>query len=194
MTSTHVVIAHYNEDTKWTKNIKYPFTIISKEGIPQETSPNKGNEASCYLQYIFENYETLSDYTIFIHAHRTSWHSKENMDETINTLSFIKEYCNINSPVTLDSYSNTYQVMPMIIENIGKIIGKDIPINKLKYKPAAQFYVKKDLILQYSKDIYIKLYRFLQEIPIPTYYTGRAFEYTWHYIFTGNPVDFSAIK
>jgi len=53
--TVHVCIAHYNEDTTWTKNLLYPHTIISRAGLPAETAPNKGNEASSFIEYIINN-------------------------------------------------------------------------------------------------------------------------------------------
>ena len=81
-----VVVAHYNENIDWLKNIKYNVTVISKIGIPSETGKNRGNEASSYLEYIIQNYNNLSDYTIFIHGHQSDWHHKTNMDIKINGL------------------------------------------------------------------------------------------------------------
>ena len=184
----HCLIAHYNEDLEWVKNIKYPYTIISKNGFLNEISPNKGYEASSYLQYIIENYDNLSDYTIFLHGHRTSWHCNENMDEKINKLSFRYKYFNINDNVRVEPIlmmcNDTNEFIPQCIETIGKIIKKDIVLNKLIYKQAAQFYVKKENILQLSKETYIELHNFLQETKILSWLTSRAFEYTWHYLFT----------
>ena len=89
----HCLIAHYNEDLEWIKNIKYPYTIISKYWFLKEISPNKGIEIS-------------------------------------------------------------------------------------------QYYDKKENILQLSKETYIESHNFLQETKILSWLTSRAFEYTWHYIFT----------
>ncbi len=189
----NILVAHYNEDTKWLENLKYPYVVISKKGIPLETKPNKGNEVSAYLEYIIENYDKLAEYTIFLHGHRTSWHCKENMDEKINKLTFRHDYYNINDKVRVERIRmmcvNTKKHIPKTIEIIGQIINKPISLDKLYYKQAAQFYVHKKCILQYPKDIYIDLYKFIQETEIPSALTSRGFEYTWHYIFTNNYTD-----
>ena len=96
----NVVVAHYNENLDWTKNIKYNCSVFSREGLNRETNPNKGNEASIYLEYIIEHYNSLADYTIFVHGHRTDWHHKENIDEKINLLKFEREYFNINDQIS----------------------------------------------------------------------------------------------
>lgn len=80
----------------WTNNLIYPFSIIYRKNIPRETPPNKGNEASSYLEYIIENYENLPDVSIFVHGHRNDWHHKENMDDKICNLKFNHSYYNIN--------------------------------------------------------------------------------------------------
>jgi hypothetical protein len=48
----HAVIAHYNENLDWIRNLDVSYTIISRRGIPAETALNKGREASSYLEYI----------------------------------------------------------------------------------------------------------------------------------------------
>ena len=192
--SVHVVIAHYNENTSWINNIKYKYTLITKNGFPLETIPNKGNEASGYLQYIISNYETLSEYTIFVHGHQNSWHCKENMDEKINKLVFDKNYYNINDNVNTEKlvYSwckNTHSFIPETIHNISLVLKSNIDINNIIYKQCAQFYVKKDNILRHSKETYIHLRNYLMTTTIPSWLTSRGFEYTWHYIFTGEQHD-----
>ena len=95
MADKHVIIAHYNENLDWTKNLIYPHTLISRNNIQKEVAPNKGNEASSYLEYIINNYEKLPDICIFVHGHRNDWHHKQNIDEKINCLDFCHNYYNI---------------------------------------------------------------------------------------------------
>ena len=40
---------------------------------------NKGNEASAYLTYIINNYASLPDYMVFLHALRYQWHNDDPM-------------------------------------------------------------------------------------------------------------------
>jgi beta-1,4-mannosyl-glycoprotein beta-1,4-N-acetylglucosaminyltransferase len=180
-----VVIAHYNEDLDWVKNLKYKYTIISKNNIPLETPPNKGYEASSYLEYIIQHYNNLATFTIFIHGHQTSWHCQEKIDEKINKLIFDKNYYNINDNVNKE---NLLTNAKGIVDTINQI-SEQIEITDLFYKQAAQFYVHKDNILRHSKETYQKWYDVLINSKHNSGWTSRAFEYCWHYIFTGNPVD-----
>ena len=195
MTDAHICITHFNEDLDWTKSLKYDYTIISKKDTPLETPPNKGNEASGYLEYIIINYDNLHEYTIFLHGHRTSWHCTENIDKKVNNLIINRQYCNINDSVRKERIGMcceaTQQNIPETIKNISLILNEPIHIHDLVYKQAAQFYVHKDLIRRHTKEKYIQLYNFLMNTNILSWLTSRGFEYTWHYIFTGDHHDYS---
>jgi len=195
MSDVHVIICHYNEDIEWVTKLKYNCTIHTNAGIPSETPPNKGGEASGYLKYIITNYDSLHEYTIFLHGHRTAWHCKENMDEKVNNLIISKTYCNINDNVRfarlLFCCNDTKTYIPECIHQISNALNEQIVIDNIIFKQCAQFYVHKDLIRRHSKETYVKLYDFLMDTNIPSWLTGRAFEFTWHYIFTGEHHDCS---
>lgn len=180
--SKMVVIAHYNENTDWVHNLKYPYQIISRAGMRKETAPNKGNEASVFLEYILANYEKLSDFTIFVHAHRTSWHHPTNIDERLNTLQLTKPYYNFNELAV------GYICIPSIPFTNMLIADGIIPAyprpHKHIYRAGAQFYVHKSLILRNPKHVYQKYYDFLMNSSEKSAATGRYFEYSWHMIFT----------
>jgi hypothetical protein len=177
-----IIIAHYNEDLNWTKDLKYKYRIISKHGIPSDVSPNKGFEAFAYLQYIIENYDSLPDFLICLHGHRNCWHHKQNMDERLATLEFKYPYCNINEPKLglLISFKESYDQMKLMIPEIEKILNMSIPLDKLIYKCSAQFYVTKKAILRNEKRIYVDLYNYLMNSKYPSFWTSRVFEYIWH--------------
>tara|TARA_X000000368_G_C23001654_1_gene699247 strand:+ start:782 stop:1363 length:582 start_codon:yes stop_codon:yes gene_type:complete len=191
MLKTHVIIAHYNENLDWTKNLIYPYTIVSRNNIPKEVAPNKGYEASAYLEYIINNYENLPDICIFVHGHRNDWHHKENIDEKIKNLDFSYNYYNINELKTdyLKNHIKEFSILKNYIYIFNNILNKQIIVQNIKYKPCAQFYVKKENILIHSIDIYKKLYNFLMTTNIHSFWSARFFEYLWHFIFTNNYED-----
>jgi hypothetical protein len=179
----------------WTKNLKYNYTTISKNGIKYETIPNKGNEASSYLQYIIENYNNLANYTFFIHGHRNSWHHKENIDEKINNIIINHDYYNLNDQNITTTYElsqrehNEYKIIIQLVPILENILNKKIDFEKIKYRCCAQFYVSKKNILLNDINVYKKLYEFIMNTNISSYFTSRLFEYTWHFIFTHNLED-----
>jgi Protein of unknown function (DUF3431) len=193
MVNAHVIIAHYNEDLTWVNNLNYPYTVISKNGLPQDTLTNKGFEASSYLKYIIDNYDNLAEFNIFVHGHRNAWHMIENIDEKINRLEFIKDYCNINDKVNKQIVYNKNEVnrkhIITVVNKISEVLGEPIEIDKILFNQAAQFYVCKNNILRNKKETYVELFNFLMETDIYSFATSRGFEYTWHIIFTGNHKD-----
>ncbi len=178
-----IVIAHYNENLDWVQNLQYPYTIISRNGIPAETVPNKGNEASSFLEYIIEYYDELSEYTLFVHGHRTSWHHKSNIDERINKLVCDKPYYNINELETSRIKVTNNEYIKILDENCN--IKYNIPNQRDHiYRAGAQFYVHKSLILRNPKSAYENFHKYLMDTTIGSFTSGRHFEYTWHIIFT----------
>ena len=69
----NIVVARYNESIDWLDSInkdKYNIKIYNKgdDNINYEYSklPNIGRESHTYLKYIIDNYENLTDFTIFL--------------------------------------------------------------------------------------------------------------------------------
>lgn len=186
--SIHVVVAHYDENLDWAKNIKYPVIVISRNGIPEGTMPNKGREASSYLEYIIQNYNSLPDYVVFVHGHRNSWHHKENIDETINRLNFKFNYCNINDSVPIrdiNTFVGERNHMLDYIKYIESILNTKINIDNYTYKLGAQFYVTRESILSRSHKQYIDLYDLIMKQHISRSRSiAVLFERLWHFIFT----------
>lgn len=186
-----VVVAHYNENLDWIKNVKYGCKVISRNNLEKETKPNKGNEASIYLEYIIQNYYNLANFTIFVHGHRTDWHHEENIDEKLNRLIFDSEYFNINDQCIgkIDDRSLTYMLESKLMRDVLNIIDLEIDIHDIRYRCSAQFYVSKKNILSNPLEFYQNLYDLLMNTNETSYWSGRVFEYLWHVIFTKDIID-----
>ncbi len=190
----HVVIAHYDEDLSWVNNLKYPYTIISKNNIPLETWPNKGYEASSYLQYIIENYDNITEYTIFIHGHRNSWHNSANIDDILNNLVCIGDYKNISNLIKNRIFLTNREFITFLEDHA--LERKYNQINHM-YVPGAMFYVHRNKIHLYGIHFYKKLYDFIKNYKGnneinrfgPSYDISRMFEYSWHILYTNNEYD-----
>ena len=65
-----LIVARYNEDVSWTK--QFPNVIIYNKGEPlgdgynEQFLQNVGREGHTYYRHIYENYDNLSEYTIFV--------------------------------------------------------------------------------------------------------------------------------
>lgn len=86
-----IVIARYNEDIEWSNKYSSNVLIINKgdkiEGIENQIFyPNVGREGHSYYKYIYDNYDNLDDYIIFLQGNPLD-HSPniiKNLDEFID--------------------------------------------------------------------------------------------------------------
>jgi len=196
-----VVSSHYNEDMKWVKKINVPYIIYSKTDSNYNfVEKNKGQEVPCFLKYIIDHYNQLSERILFVHGHLNSNHQSKPIIEIINNLNWnLADYFSINRRDWYQEISENCHIdkdgYTWIVDN-WYLFDKYLPLpEKLLFYSAAQFVVKKELILRYPIEFYTYLYDWIQNTEIETYITSRIFEYTWHYIFTKNPIEqqFSSI-
>jgi len=185
------VVSRYKKNTDWVYKLKNinKYYIYDKETPENEYNipVNKGNEASVYLKYIIDNYETLADFTFFIHDDEYAWHHSGSIinlfDEAVMSN---KLYYNINEKCVLGSiiYNNWYNEILIWYNNY---IEKYIPINTLPNKDwtqdhrgSAQFLVHKSLITKLPLEFYENLYNWIITTDMTNDKSGRFLEWTWH--------------
>ena len=107
MNKLTIVCARYNEDIHWMNNlIKNQNVIVYNKGndnlkyIPQDKiikCENLGREGGTYIKHILDNYDNLSDYTIFLQADPVDHiYCNEPIKSYNRILSIIKETKNYN--------------------------------------------------------------------------------------------------
>ena len=68
--SFKIIIARYCENVEWSK--QFSNVIIYNKGTPLDNGYNEvflnnvGREGHTYYKYIYDNYENLEDYTVFL--------------------------------------------------------------------------------------------------------------------------------
>ena len=73
--SVQVVVAKYNEDVGWTQRCPHKVVIYSKNpDEPNYVHEGRGSETTSYLRHIIDNYDTLREWTLFVHGHEFHWH------------------------------------------------------------------------------------------------------------------------
>lgn len=192
-----VIVAHYNENLDWLKNINQNRIIVySKTNSTYNlVEKNKGQEIPCFLKYIIDFYNNLPERTLFLHGHRISGHMDFNSDEIVNKLHWeLDNFFSINKRSWYQEISETKEqdqgAYSVWLKENWVIFQDKIPFPKvLKFYSGAQFVVHKKLILQYDKQFWINLYEWIQTTDLSNFITSRIFEYTWHYIFTKNPIE-----
>jgi hypothetical protein len=198
MITKTIVISHYNEDLSWINNLNVNYTdirVYTESDSFQKNSDrvsniyhlpiNKGNEASCYLKYILDNYDNFPAYTIFIHAHEYSPHHAGSTQKILNELIDMKTYYH-----NFNNYNLGYILTNPLIDHILKWYTEYLenelgPIEDYgdwtpEHKGCAQFLVHRSLILSRSKEFYQKLYDWIITTDLPNAWTGRFLEWTWH--------------
>jgi hypothetical protein len=79
-TRTLVMPRMTGENVDWVDEIpaiKKAIYVADDPSAPLHPPKNKGNEVMIYLTYIIDNYDALPDVSIFMHAHRYSWHNND---------------------------------------------------------------------------------------------------------------------
>jgi len=208
-----IVTSHYKEDLTWLKKVRWPVIVIDKEGadptcFPVETViPNQGREASSYLRYIIDHYESLPRWIACIHGHETAWHQKRpySMIDMLNHV-MLRDgmFESLNGHFSLvPSSSGKHDIIQVNKHwNLIRDIVGDIPENDGVTDAGAQFIVSRDRILKHSKETYQRWYdalmneKTLERSDIictdqkarctVDYELGAFFEYTWHVVF-GEP-------
>lgn len=110
-----IVIAGYDKDTSWTEDLKdIKVTIYRKGNIKInegdiKIEPNIGRDVHTFFYHIYNNYDTLSDYTFFVQDYPFDhW---ENLIELINNNTFIQK-CTLNIDDGYFGYHNNTIGMP----------------------------------------------------------------------------------
>jgi len=154
--TTHV-IARYNEDVSWVKQIKFKFIVQKNIHLP-----NSGREASSYLWYIINYYHKLKDF------HGYQFCQGRCKDHKI---SVFDHYCDLEGRPHHPGLE---------INNFAKRIGLKIP-NILSFTAGAQFVTTAENIKWRHLDWYRELYEvsMSNEFPAPAHILERL----WKYIF-----------
>ena len=210
-----VVISRYNEDLKWldSDNFSIYNIIIYNKGIndnfiklPNMTIinlDNVGRESHTYLYYVINNYNNLTDITIFLHGSCDMQHKYIKMKNLLNYINlknkpiFIYDlkYDNVKNVLynfTIENYQGTNQqnknLNPESKLELSEIrpFGKwfehyfnDIKIQHISY--CGIFSVDKKDILQHSKEYYENLIKQLSNSSNPE--GGHYFERSWEAVF-----------
>ena len=186
-----IVVARYNEDIQWTK--QFPNVIIYNKGTKLENGYNEislenvGREGHTYYNYIYNNYENLSDYTIFLQG-RPFDHSPNIISKLTNCsnnhdlnidFEFLSEDIHISS---LELESTRYWQCKNIHTTWERVFGVKNNNNEITFGAGAQFIVSKNSILNNTKDFYKNIVNILEYTIDPL--EGYDIERFHKYIFT----------
>lgn len=192
--NTIIVLSRYKKDVSWARGFtdKGYVTLIYDHSDNDNNNPynlnlNKGKEASAYLKYIIDKYDSLPTYSVFIHDKETSWHHRGSVvDLVLANKGSTKKYYNFNNKVCSTIKNDIWDEMKIFFKKyLSKYIGPieyfgDWTVNHLC---CAQFIVHKSKITQHPKKFYQDIFKWITTTKLDHQITGRILEWTWRIIF-----------
>ncbi|KAJ9612158.1 hypothetical protein H2200_003755 [Cladophialophora chaetospira] len=213
-TKTVVVARQASEDVAWLENSGLNVTkaiyVVDKPLSPGYEVPlNKGHEAMVYLSYIIDYYDSLSDVTIFVHAHQITWHNNDLLDsDMITHIKHLSEahvtrvgYFNLrchHEPgcpdwLHLDRPDDQLDMHRKMEERafslaVWKELHPNVPPPKAISQPCcAQFAVSRDRIRAIPRAEYLRYRNWILGTDLSDTFSGRVMEYSWQFLFAGVP-------
>jgi hypothetical protein len=191
MINVSIVVARYNENIEWSNH--FSNVIVYNKGKPLVNSDNEklmlnvGKEGHTYYKHIYDNYDNLSDYIVFLQGNPFD-HSPNiisNLKRLLNTdrlkidFHFLSENilgCNL----TGCKYHHPSRLP--ILETYKMLFnGKETEM-EFEFGAGAQFIVNKELILKKTRSFYLKIVKLLEHSKNP--FEGYVIERFHKLIFT----------
>jgi len=163
-----IIVARYNEDISWTN--EFENVLIYNKGTPLNLPneiilPNVGREPHTYYKYIYDNYDNLDDYVVFLQGNPFD-HSPNIIDNLKNlpnlNFHFLSEHilsCSLSGCIH-------HPGLPLI-PVYRRIFNKRLIRNRFTFGAGAQFMVSKEQILKRPRDFYLNIVNMLGHSQAP---------------------------
>lgn len=203
ITETLVVACRESDDMSWLNN-RFPVQTVTV------SRSNKGREAFAYLKYIVDNYNSLTDITIFIHNQDQAWHNSRlfnlRMSRILQHLDrefvFAQGYFNLRCdwepgcPARLNLSSTLYPEsdgkdkadpeVETMRQSWNQLHPYD-PLPAVLAQPCcSQFVASRRSIHTVPLDRWVHFQNWVLNTELSDWSTGRVWEYTWQYLLAGN--------
>ena len=167
---------------------------------------NKGHEVMIYLSYIINHYDALPDIIIFMHAHRWTHHNNPFLSydaaEMVRRLNgdyvtregYVNMRCHWSPgcPEWLHSGNIRESIQKqeeLLLSRSWKELFPSDPLpTALGQACCAQFALSKERILSVPLSRFIFYRDWIMRTPLSDYISGRIWEYSWQYLFTGQSI------
>lgn len=174
-----IIISRYNEDVNWIKEYTENYIIYNKgeylNNFNEKIVPNIGGNQRDLFQFVFENYDDLPDYMIFVQGFPFDHCNKEKFNRVMynnfftplesykdaprndwNNLDIEDDYgyMEINNSWYIDANNKTqnltcrYESFDHFMNSIFKNYQH---LDWLRFAPGSQYLITKEQCLKYSK-------------------------------------------
>ena len=167
---------------------------------------NKGHEVMIYLSYIINHYNALPDIVIFMHAHRWTHHNNPSLSydaaEMVRRLNsdyvtregYVNMRCHwspgcpewLHSGNIRESIQKQEEIL--LSRSWKELFPSDALPTALGQACCAQFALSKERILSIPLSRFIFFRDWIMRTPLSDYISGRIWEYSWQYLFTGQSI------
>jgi hypothetical protein len=167
--SYNIIVAKYNENVEWSKQFKNVIIYNKGDKLNDEYNQifldNVGREGHTYYRYIYDYYDNLEDYTIFLQGNP--------FDHSPNIINDLNYYIN-NSNLDIDFKFLSQYILDCnlsgckhhngipLIETYEKLFNEKKTDLPFIFGAGAQFIVSKKNILKRPKSFYHKIIEILQ--------------------------------
>jgi hypothetical protein len=166
-----VVVARYNEKVEWTKH--FSNVIIYNKGNKLTDDYNEillsnvGREGHTYYKHIYDNYDNLSDYIIFLQGN--PFDHSPNLFTTIKDIELLIQQGKINFKnisewivtMSLEGCPCHHSFLPLKDVYKKVFINKEEITHSFQFGAGAQFIVSKESIQKHSKEFYLNIINLL---------------------------------
>jgi len=150
-----VVVARYNEDIDWVKELDYKVTVYNKNvednQLFSNNLPNVGREGHTFFNHIVNNYDNLPEYIVFLQG-KPQDHCGDVIN-MINNFDFKTEFKPLG---VLHQLTMEYEAINQQVESYSKLIGFDITY-PIYMTPGAQYIISRRLIKNKPLSYYQKI-------------------------------------
>lgn len=181
--------------------------VADNISAPLHPPSNKGHEVMTYLTYIIDHYDHLPDIIIFMHSHHHAIHNSDVFD--LDALQMIQHlqndhvlrqgYFNMRcnwSPgcpewldPTVEQETLSKQEQAVLARSWRELFPTAALPARLGQACCAQFAVSRSRILSVPRSRFVFYRDWLLKTPLSDYISGRIWEYSWQYVFTGRETD-----
>ena len=165
----NIIVARYNENVEWTKD--FSNVIIYNKGESLNNGYNEillnnvGREQHTFYKYIYDNYDNLENYTIFLQGNPFDHlvNTIEKLNEIINNKEYNKDFEILCKRIITSNLSGCkYHANLPLIDVYEKLFNERKENMEFTFGSGGQFIVSKKNILKRPKDFYLKIVEILQ--------------------------------
>lgn len=180
-----IIISRYAEDVSWIKDYNIDYLVFNKgtslTGYKQQICENIGNNQRDIFQFIYDNYDNLPEYMIFVqgnpfeHCNKEVFNSLiekeeltclESFDNSINSHAarYNNGYEEINDSWYVSSHNHSHnQTCKWVSLDhfMFSTFSDYVPKKWIRFTPGSQYVIPKNVALSYSRSFWQHLMNIL---------------------------------